>query len=266
MKNKKALLFYIFRQSIIISKGECNMNKKICWIMGFVPFLVIFSLFEIKNIEFLGIKTLWHNLKFMSLAIYTLLPFFLIIIFICLLLTNKWAFRVEKLDIGGFSILFDNPNHLFKRRVRSFLDTKRSIFRIDINHDNFKEVLDSYYDVYIFFRSEINILGDVKKRKRQVAKETLELYEITNEIIKELNVFLTEHQSNYKRWYTYVEKNNESKFHLEPIGNLQKEYVDYNNLCKGFSAVNNYFISKVAPKFNLNIEKWGIEKGGADNA
>ena len=51
------------------------------------------------------------------------------------------------------------------------------------------------------------------------------LYDLTNEIIKVLNDFLTQYQSNYRRWYTYIEKTDEAKFYLTPIGELQKEYM-----------------------------------------
>lgn len=56
--------------------------------------------------------------------------------------------------------MFDNPAKLYKRAVRSFLDTKRSLFKIDLERDNFDETLSSYYKTYEFFREEMKILDN----------------------------------------------------------------------------------------------------------
>ena len=232
--------------------------KAFTWIVGFglLAFLVILSIFEIQEISNIYIRILWHNFKFISTMMYTLMPLLLLVGLLYLLFTNKWAFRVERLSIGGFNILFDNPNHLFRRQVRTFLDTKRTVFKIDRNRDNFKETLDSFFEVYKFFRDEIKVLGNVKKRKREASNETLELYNFANETIKVLNHFLTEHQSNYRRWYTYIEKTDEQKFYLTPIGELQKEYENYDEICDDFEVVNKFFVDTIAVKFEIDIEKW----------
>jgi len=85
------------------------------------------------------------------------------------------------------------------------------------------------------------------------------LYDLTNEIIKVLNDFLTQYQSNYRRWYTYIEKTDEAKFYLTPIGELQKEYMYYDDLCIGFKKVNEFFVNSIASEFEIDINKWSIE-------
>lgn len=236
------------------------MKRLTSWIVRFLTFLaLVFILlnYEIQALNNIYLKTFWHNLKFISAALYILIPLVLLFVLLLLLFTNKWALRVEKLSIGGFSILFDNPNSLFKRQVRNFLDTKRTIFKIDLDRDNFKETLDSFYEVYKFFRDEIKVYGDISK-KRLTNDEALIYYKLANDTIKVLNNFLTEHQSNYKRWYIFLEKTDENKYYLTPIGELQKEYGNYDKLCRDFEEVNKYFINKIASKFEIDLQKWGV--------
>lgn len=238
------------------------MKTIIYWTLGFISLIGIgcfLSVVELQKIDNKHIKVLWTNLKFISTALFILIPLILIILLLIFLLIRKWVFRVERLSIGGFNVLFDNPNQLFKKQLRTFLDTKRTLFKMDYEHDNFKETIDSYFEVYKFLRDEIKILGDAKKSKRNRINKTTQLYDLSNEMIKELNNFLTTHQSNYRRWYTYLEKHDEKNFYLKPIGELQKKYHNYDELCNDFQKINEFFSQKIALKFEINIEKWGIK-------
>jgi len=237
------------------------MKKQFYWTSGAIFFLGIstfLSVVEIQKIDNKYLKILWANLKFISTALFILIPLILIILLLIFLLIRKWVFRIEKLSIGGFNVLFDNPNQLFKKQLRTFLDTKRTLFKMDYEHDNFKETIDSYFEVYKFLRDEIKILGDAKKTKSKRINKTTHLYYLSNEMIKELNDFLTTHQSNYRRWYTYIEKHDEVNFYLKPIGELQKNYHNYDELCNDFDKVNKFFSEKIAKEFEINVEKWGI--------
>jgi hypothetical protein len=221
--------------------------------------LVSLSIFNVHDIGYRYLHTLYHNLKFISTVIFGLIPFFIPVIIIFVLSTGKWAFRVEKLSIGGFNVLFDNPNNLYKRQVRTFLDTKRTLFVVDFEHDNFKETFDSYYETYKFLRDEIKILGDAGEKQSKITKkvpESLHLYKLSNLVIRMLNNFLTTHQSDYRRWYTYMEKSDEQKFYLEPIGKLQRGYGNYAKLCDDFRKINEFFIRSVAHEFNIDVDKW----------
>ncbi|WP_163247802.1 hypothetical protein [Bacillus tropicus] len=233
------------------------------YISLFFLFVVLFFLakHDLKSINIKFVQVLWGNINFILSIAFTLLPFLIFVLIFVFISTRKWAFRVEKLSIGGFNIIFDNPDQLFKRQIRNFLDTKRTLFKVDFDHDNFDETLNSYYETYKLLRDEIKILGDAKKKRntrRKRIKETERLYDLSNDMIKELNEFLTKHQSNYRRWYKYMEKNKEEQFYLEPIGKFQKEYQNYGQICHDFEVVNKFFIDKVASEFNVNIEKWGI--------
>lgn len=242
------------------------MKRTLSYIISYlILFLLLLGLaiFDLKNIKVKYIQTLWGNIDFISSTAFSLLPFLVFLLIIGLIITRKWVFRVEKLSIGGFNIIFDNPDQLFKRQIRTFLDTKRTLFQIDFEHDNFDETINSYYETYKFLRDEIKILGDAKKKKTKKSKklkDTELLYDLSNDIIKELNHFLTKNQNNYKRWYKYMEKVKEEQFYLSPIGDLQKEYKNYEQLCRDFTKINEFFIHKVAVEFEINIAKWGIDQ------
>ncbi|MCY8977784.1 hypothetical protein [Bacillus atrophaeus] len=180
-----------------------------------------------------------------------ILPLFLFVLVWFGWTLNKWAFKIEKLTLGGFNILFDNPVKLYKRSVQSFLDTKRTLFLIDPSRDNFDETLTSYYKTYEFFRNEMKILDNQRKKGKFFDGEQEKLYAITNEIIQKLNEFLTSHQNNFKRWYKYVSDNNEVKvlndeefleFHLTPIDKIQEQYYRYNEICEGFKEINQFVL------------------------
>lgn len=236
------------------------MKKYFYGIIFFIGIVLIYliSKFEIRSIDCCYIKTFWHNVQFISKALYVIIPLLIMVLVFLFLLTDKWAMRVEKLSIGGFNVIFDSPKNLYRRQVRNYLDTKRTIFVLDCKYDNFKETFDSYYNIYTFFREQAKFFGNVKERKFRNNDEK-RLYELTNEIIRVLNNFLTKYQSNYRRWYTYLEKKDEEKFYLTPIGDLQKEYMDYDDLCKAFKEVNKYFVDNIASEFEIDINKWTSE-------
>ncbi|MFC5404655.1 hypothetical protein ACFPOF_18110 [Cohnella soli] len=227
---------------------------------------VILFLCSQYDLSVLNTNRFFQNIKIISTYFFGVLPLLILMVFFLLLMTNKWAFKIEKLSLGGFNLLFDNPAKLYKRAVRSFLDTKRSLFKIDFELDNFDETLTSYYKTYEFFREEMKILDNEKKRGRWSNRgEQQELYRVTNEVIQVLNEFLTTHQNNYRRWYKRVADTNavatinESEviyFHITPISEVQKYYYRYQEICDGFARVNLFFKSTVENTFEVNTVKW----------
>lgn len=227
-----------------------------------IAIFIVLGTFEIKSISNTFLRTLWSNFNSISTIVYVLIPLILLLILVLLFLTNKWALRVEKMSIGGFNIIFDNPAKLYKRQVKNYLDTKRTIFKIDCEYDNFYDTLDSFFEIYKFFRDEAKMLGNVKNQSTKFSrnKESVNLYALTNRAIQTLNDFLTKNQSNYRRWYKYIEKTNEEAFYLTAIGELQKQYPYYAELCFGFEKVNAFFSGIIASEFDIDIIKWNIEQ------
>lgn len=227
-------------------------------ILIIIAVIIVLGTFEIKSISNVFLRTLWSNFNSISTIIYVLIPLIILLILVLLFLTNKWALRVEKMSIGGFNIIFDNPAKLYKRQVRNYLDTKRTVFKIDCNYDNFYETLDSFFEVYKFFRDEAKMLASERKQNSKFSrnKESANLYLLTNQAIQILNDFLTKNQSDYRRWYKYIERNDEEAFYLTPIGELQRKYPHYEKLCFGFKQVNIFFSEALAKEFDIDILKW----------
>lgn len=244
-------------------------NKRINW--GIVLVLVLF-IFLSACVLFLDLSSLnqtriWVNLKVISKILLGGIPFIILLIVTVGLLTSKWGFKIEKLSLGGFNLLFDKPENLYVRTVISFLDTKRTLYKINPERDNFDETLTSYYKTYEFFRTEMKILDNQRRIGRwQFKRKQKELYDITNEIIQHLNEFLTMHQSNYRRWYKYISDKNEVesidgsgqvlKFHMNPIADIQKQYYRYEEICNGFRVINEFFNSNASKHFDVNTQKW----------
>lgn len=236
------------------------MNKKVKIIIKHIKifciilFMIIMLLFNINNelsryAWFINIKS---NVKLITKSINALLPILIIIVFYLAykILNKKLIFRVEKINLGGINIIFDDPEKLFKQQVKNFLNTKRTLFKIDKDEDNFYETLDSYYSVYNFLREEI------KMYDTKISKDS-EQYRLANEMLRELNLFLTKHQNNFRRWYQYVVDKQSRKMHDKDIGEIQKEYRHYNDMVNDFTRLNNIF-SNVAEKFDIDINKWNI--------
>ncbi|MCE9972279.1 hypothetical protein LZ617_04615, partial [Escherichia coli] len=59
------------------------------------------------------------------------------------LMHQRYSLRVEQLSFGGVNILLNKSDLLFRKSVKNYLDTKRSLFKIDPRYDSFEEVLNS---------------------------------------------------------------------------------------------------------------------------
>lgn len=223
------------------------------------------------SVQFSPFEKWWFTTNFMAnvgiiKAFLSVLILFLVTYILIIGAAHKrYSFRVDKLSFGGVNVLFDNSDVLFKKSVKNYLDTKRSLFKIDPNHDAFDEVLNSYFECYNFIRTEMKILNT----KRKIDKK---LYDLSNEAIKTLNFFLTQHQNNYRRWHKFISekdsvitKDRDSagelislSYHLTPISKIQTHYYHFNKISSGFNKVNVFFQDEFAKEFDIDIEKWGL--------
>lgn len=169
---------------------------------------------------------------------------------------KKYSLKIDKLSLGGLNILFDTSRTLYTNSVSNFLDTKRTLFRIEPKYDNFSDVFESYFQTYNFFRQEMKVLDPQRDK---------DLYDLTNNILQELNKFLTINQNNYRRWYQKVSSDNSTEyppegskkyFYNTPIDEIQEKYYAYNDLLKGFQSINTFFENNVKEPFGVNSEKW----------
>jgi hypothetical protein len=213
----------------------------------FLSFLFIDYRICLQSYE--TIIMLGRNIAFVTDVVSRLIPLALVLIlfFIIYKLSNA-VIKIERFSIGGFNIIFEKPEELFMQQMKNFLNTKRSLFMFRPETDNIYDCIASYYNTYIFIREHMT-LYDTKYSQSSLA------YKIANEIVFELNEFLTSFQSDYRRWYEYRVQNLQSKDANKRISEIQKEYWNYNDLISGFEKFNVNFC-KYAATFDVETERW----------
>lgn len=229
-------------------------KKEIFW--TFIVLLFILSL-PFYDWSWLITDKLKNNLPIIITLLTFLIGVFIVWFVVRSIIGKRYSLKIEKLTFGGMNILFNTTSVLYMNSVLSFLDTKRSLFIIHEDYDNFSEVLDSYYQTYTFFRQEMKILDPIRDK---------DLYDFTNDLLMTINKFLTKHQNNYRRWYKYISESktalsigDDKFFYNTPIGTVQKLYYEYDIIINGFKDVNNFFSNEVKNKFTVNIDKWDWE-------
>ncbi len=174
----------------------------------------------------------------------------LLLIYIWRKFATKWVIKVEKLDIGGASIVFERPEELFKQQIKNFMNTKRTLFYFDPERDNISDTISSYYETYRFIREKMQVY-DTKSSQQS------KYYETANNMLHCLNEFLTSHQSNYKRWFDHKTEEFCTEDFCRDISEIQKEYRRYDAIVEGFRDLNTDFLI-YAEIFDVNTDKWAV--------
>ncbi|MFW2078526.1 hypothetical protein ACG94X_12545 [Acinetobacter sp. ULE_I010] len=216
---------------------------------------LLFSMFYLDYSTFLSVK-FKNNFSIFSSTIITGAICLISYVMFTAYIGKKYSLRIDKLSLGGLNILFDTSRTLYTNSISNFLDSKRTLFKIEPKYDNFSDLFESYLQTYNFFRQEMKIL-DPKRDK--------DLYDLTNHILQELNKFLTKNQNNYRRWYQKISTDNTTEYFTEgsgkyfyntPIHEIQKTYYAYDELLNSFKEINNFFENNVKEPFEVNSEKW----------
>lgn len=206
------------------------------------------------------------KLQLILTALITLLvPFILLCLIFSAWITRHLHIQIERMNVGGINLLFRKPDKIFINSAKAFLETKRTLYKIDNELDNFNETLDSYFATHQFFRQEMAILDTTKKEQKK-------LYDLSSEIISHLNLFLTAYQNNYRRWYINTIEENRvvnlkgngeeelgKKPHMMRVGELQRYYYDYDEILRGFESINVFFRKEVNSIIEVDVKKWGHE-------
>lgn len=212
-------------------------------------FLVIIGAFLVDYHDIIimipNCRVFAKNIKFINMIIedYKWICIAVIAVFVWHYLRNKTHFRVPKIKIAGMEIELDNTEDVVKNNVKNYLATKRSLFAIDIEHDNFDDVMSSYHGTYCFIREQMSYFEDISQTDSFTYKKLME-------IILTLNRFLTKNQSDYRRWYKFE---NEKSF--IPLKQLQPQYYAYDKLIADFKAVN-FEMCRYAKDLDLDISRW----------
>lgn len=233
------------------------MKKTSDWILNnkiIIPILIIiFVLLCVVNLRSLvdsNLLVLKLNILYLISVLTKAVPLVVafLLIYIWRKFATKWVIKIEKLDIGGASIIFEKPEELFKQQIKNFMNTKRTLFYFDPQRDNIADTISSYYETYKVIREKINIYDTATSQQSKY-------YNAANNMIQTLNEFLTSYQSNYRRWFdNRMEKPNEADY-SKCISEIQKEYWNYDNMIAGFINLNNEFLD-YAKEFDINTNKW----------
>lgn len=172
----------------------------------------------------------------------------ILLIYIWRKFATKWVIKIEKLDIGGASVVFERPEQLFKQQIKNFMNTKRTLFYFDPERDNIEDTISSYYKTYEFIREKMQIY-DTK------SSEQSKYYEFSNNMLQTLNEFLTSNQSNYRRWVKYKTEQYRPEDYSRGICEIQKEYWRYKEIIEGLKILNTDFL-KYSEIFDINTDKW----------
>ena len=86
-------------------------------------------------------------------------------IFLFLLTFPPLSISVKGVSFAGFEITLKDTDKAVKNNIKNYLNTKRSLFYIKTEYDNFCEVFDSYHGIYDF--QGISYLS-LKIKRRQV--------------------------------------------------------------------------------------------------
>ena len=139
----------------------------------------------------------------------------------------------------------------------TYIAAKRTLFNFDEVRDNIDQVLDAYYDSYNFIRNNLELLDSEKD---------VELYQLSVDIIKHLNDFLTEHQNDYRRWYDKTIDDDiievdgtQIIVHSTTIENVQKHYYRYDVLIPDIKDLND-FMKDIRIKEAFRISRFDWEK------
>lgn len=169
---------------------------------------------------------------------------------------RRYTLRVDKFNIGGINILFDQSSEIFIKTVGTFIAAKRTLYEFYVVRDNIDQVLDAYFESYKFIRDNLELL-DCEKDK--------ELYDVSVSIIKKLNDFLTTHQSDYRRWYgritaddrIQIDKKTTITVHNTTIEEVQKHYYRYDEIIKDIQELNSFMKSeRIRDAFNIKRFEW----------
>ena len=244
-------LFLLLRKVIPNGMKASIICRIIVCLLGLLSLVYVLSYFEI-----------FSNKKFISymksFVQYILL--FLIISFVLYIMIGffgkRYTLRVENFNIGGINVFFDKSNEIYIKTVGTFIKSKRTLFSFDKSRDNIRDVIKTYYSVYDFIRSNLELLNP---------EVDVELYSMSVELLKKLNQFLTKHQSDYRRWYEKIVEDDIIKFehdeeiivHNTTIEDVQKHYYRYDEILSDIQAINNFMKNKeLGSIFDINHFDW----------
>ena len=206
------------------------MIKMLLYLIAFGVSITILVIVDIPSLisNLTCLSILKKNLYWIERMLDTFTPLLvltLVLIFILWAKTNL-SITMKSISVGGVEVSLKDSEDEVKNNVRNFLNTKRSLFKIIPEYDNFYDVFNSYHDIYEFLRTQLGLFISSNNQGSDT-------YITLQNMLKELNCCLTKYQSDYRRWY---EKEIEKEF--IPLSELQKKYPKYDEIVQAFKGIN----------------------------
>lgn len=215
---------------ILIFVGLCTINLS-CKLKS--QYIVQFK----KNLDFIGIfieKYPW-----------------LIAVAIILLLILYWAcnvkLKVSSLKLGDIEIQLKNSDKEIKTSVTNKLSSKRTLFCIYPDYDNYYDVINSLYKILIFLREQLENYENFSVSKTDCYKKIEDLIGI-------IGKFLTKYQSDYRKYYEKKQENTITQEFIS-FSKIQNEYPRIREMTNDLHIMNNE-AEKYAEFFNIDTDKW----------
>lgn len=231
------------------TKAKNSKNNWRTFVFWGIVFLVILAMFflDMQSVQskcsFLS--TFKSNIKWLANIIDNYLSVLIafIVFFIIVKMAFNLSFTVNGANIAGIEISLKSPEKLVKNNIKNFLSTKRSLFEVNEQYDNYCEVFDSYHDIYTFLREQL-----LDFENKNIVDN--DIYRETKEMINELNHFLTRNQSHFRRWVNWYESHHDDDY--LPLAEMQKKYPYYSDLIADFKTLNSKMQSHAT---NLGIDQ-----------
>lgn len=171
-------------------------------------------------------------------------------IFICILVMsvlayfhNKFTLTISNFSFAGITFSLRKPEEIIKARIRNHLNTKRSLFYFVKEYDNLYDIINTWYETLLYIRE---LLTDVED-ERALSKEC---FSEVQEVLFNLNLFLTKYQSDYRRWYEY-----ETAKGFKQLCDLQIKYCKYDEMVCDIYKLNEE-MRKHGDYFGVTYNKW----------
>lgn len=177
--------------------------------------------------------------------LFKILVLVLILAIVYIMLKNNFSIASTKITIAGFELQLKNTESKTKSNIKNHLSSKRAIFKINNEYDNYYDVINSMYQTFVFLRAQLNAFDNT---------DANEVYKTIENMLKEIGSFLTKYQSDYRRYYEMFIQSSDQNF--VPFIENQKHYYKYDSMKADFKILNDRMCT-YAKNFDIDVEKWG---------
>ncbi len=226
-----------------------NKYKKIVIFIVVLLFFCVLCFLPLKFVlEIPAIVCLKNNLDFVGqfIARYPWLATVAIVLFVIVLLVQNFSINTTTMKLMGIEFQLKNTERNVKIQVKNYLSTKRSVFVLYDEYDNYYDVINSMYDILLFLRKQLANFDNFSQTNNDCYKQI-------EGMIKEIGRFLTKYQSDYRRYYiTKIERDSENFVSFKEI---QNEYIQVTEMKNDFHKLN-VEMKPYANFFGIDTDKW----------